>query len=93
MARRLECSQAVQPTTQQLPGAYVVPPLGMVEAHAHLQYALVQIADGAPLSAPQRLERLVAFEKLAPVELANALDQAVGRWVVAAGRGIMHAST
>jgi hypothetical protein len=47
----------------------------MMEGDAHLQDALIQIANVPGLGAPQALERFVLLEELAAIELRDALDQ------------------
>ena len=53
----------------------MIEPAEMVKRDADLQDALVQIADVAPLGAPQQLERLVLLEELAAVELGDPFQQ------------------
>lgn len=60
-----------------------VPLAPVVETNAHLEDALVQVANGIGLGDPDALERFMLFEKLLPVEFLDARQQGPRRRILA----------
>src|SRR5439155_22333750 len=76
--------QLGQPVTQLRHGAAPVAAAPVVKADAHLEDALVEIADRIGLPDPYSLERLMLFEELLTVALHDALQQRRRRRIIAA---------
>src|SRR2546430_11339258 len=78
-------SQLGEPVPEFRHGSLPVAPPPVVEADANLQDALVEVAHLVRLANPDAFERLVLLEKFLAVELLDAVQQGIGRRVIAAG--------
>ena len=63
----------------------MVPVAPVVEADADLQDPVIETADRRACVTPERLESLVLFEELAGIELLDAADEGLRRWIGASG--------
>src|SRR5919107_5642094 len=75
--RRFELFESGGAVAQQAGGSAPVAVLQVVEADAHLQDSLVEVADAPGLVHPGLFEILVALEELAPVEFLYAPEDEV----------------
>jgi len=95
-AFRRERPQAVESAPQELRRAHIIAALRVVEGNPYLEYALVKITDAGWFGFPELFEGLVAGEELAPIELADPLNQKAWRRlraVVLQSRALSFAST
>jgi hypothetical protein len=65
-----------------------IPAAPVMEADADLQDPVIQAADRRARVTPERLQGLVLFEELAGIELLDAADERLRRWIGAAGPSV-----
>ena len=77
-----EGRQIPRPAREHVDRAVMVQAAQMMKGHSDLEDALIQVTDVASLRAPQPLQRLVLLEKLAAIELRDAIEQRLRRGLV-----------